>query len=304
MKGLQLRQKSDIRVAGRAVRHLRDFPTHPLRRTRRCATPSWKPSEASLLDHAAELLDARRSAPSAPRPGLGSGCVRAKPSRPREDRSRPFRLLTLGARPPRPRLCVASAVSRGRGREASPLHRSRVNLSSPKDRGGWEGCYTIAPSACRRWRGFSFTPPPGVSALPASVRCAACGGTAVRGAGPDPPHGTTPTGKRLAFIVATASPRKGLTMAHHAANPTAADLDADEARLRTLEARRATASASCSSADKATREKALRLNAKLKAQIARAKAARDKSRPLSVPMPRPVPALTRRWIGRPPRRRS
>lgn len=65
-------------------------------------------------------------------------------------------------------------------------------------------------------------------------------------------------------------------MAHHATNPTATDLDAADARLRTLEARRATAGASCSSTDKATREKALRLNAKLKAQIGRAKAARDK----------------------------
>lgn len=75
---------------------------------------------------------------------------------------------------------------------------------------------------------------------------------------------TTPTGKRLAITVATASPRKGLTMAHHATNPTAADLDAADARLRTLEARRATAGASCSSTDKAAREKALRLNAKLR----------------------------------------
>jgi putative DNA primase/helicase len=87
---------------------------------------------------------------------------------------------------------------------------------------------------------------------------------------------TTPTGKRLGITVATASPRKGTTMAHDATTPTAADLDAADARLRTLEARRATAGASCSSSDKAIREKALRLNAKLKGQIAQAKAQRDR----------------------------
>ena len=38
-------------------------------------------------------------------------------------------------------------------------------------------------------------------------------------------------------------------MAHPATIPTVADLDAAEGRLRTLEARRATAGASCSSAD-------------------------------------------------------
>ena len=65
-------------------------------------------------------------------------------------------------------------------------------------------------------------------------------------------------------------------MAHPATNPTAADLDAAEARLRTLEARRATAGASCSSSDKAAREKALRLNAKIKRQIAQAKAERER----------------------------
>lgn len=65
-------------------------------------------------------------------------------------------------------------------------------------------------------------------------------------------------------------------MAHYATNPTAAALDAAEIRLRTLEARRATAGALCSSSEKETREKALRLNAKIKGQIARAKAERDR----------------------------
>lgn len=65
-------------------------------------------------------------------------------------------------------------------------------------------------------------------------------------------------------------------MAHDATNPPVASLDAAEARLRTLEARRATAGASCSSTEPAKREKALRLNAKLKGQIARAKTTRDR----------------------------
>lgn len=65
-------------------------------------------------------------------------------------------------------------------------------------------------------------------------------------------------------------------MAYPATIPTAADLDTAEARLRTLEVRRATAGAYCSSAERAAREKALRLNAKIKGQITRAKAARDK----------------------------
>lgn len=72
MKELQPHQKSTIRVAGRAVRHLRDFQRFPCEE-REMSDAELEALGSSLLDHAADLLHARRSPPPAPRPGSAAG---------------------------------------------------------------------------------------------------------------------------------------------------------------------------------------------------------------------------------------
>jgi hypothetical protein len=80
MNELQPHQKSTIRVASQTVRHLRSFRLLPCQE-REMNDDELEAIGRSLLDHAAELLQARRSAPPAPRPGSAAAAlVRARRS--------------------------------------------------------------------------------------------------------------------------------------------------------------------------------------------------------------------------------
>lgn len=80
MNELQPHQKSTIRVASQAVRHLRTFRLLPFQE-REMSDNELEALGRDLLDHVAKLLDAPRSTPSAPRPGSAAGeLVRARRS--------------------------------------------------------------------------------------------------------------------------------------------------------------------------------------------------------------------------------
>lgn len=73
MNELQPHQKSTIRVAHLAIQHLRTFRLHPADDPREMSDADLETLGRNLLDHAAELLHARRSTPPPPRPGAKAG---------------------------------------------------------------------------------------------------------------------------------------------------------------------------------------------------------------------------------------
>lgn len=75
MNELQPHQKSTIRVAHLAIQHLRTFRLHPADHPREMNDAELEALGRSLLDHAADLLHTRRSAPPAPRPGSAAGAL-------------------------------------------------------------------------------------------------------------------------------------------------------------------------------------------------------------------------------------